>query len=294
MRAARTFPVPAGARRVMVRGAFTVIEVLLALALSSLVLGAAIGLYQVLGASDRASEQQFERAADLAVTQITVRKIMNTLVAGTAEPAPAQPAVAQNDEEEVEAEPEEEGEGGGGQESAPILAQAPAHAPVMFDLWWEEHDGIDGGTVILPTLEVVVSEPPVALRGASERIDEEDLRRVDESLAEEALRRTDRLSESVRGLIEMVGAPDGWRLRWRPIEPAARPFVLASRIASAEDGGPYISWRVLSRDDKVDAWEFFWSATIREEFPLAVQLSFMTTGGETVDWMFETHVTTQE
>ncbi len=278
--------------------AFTVIEVMLALALSSIVVVAAISLYQVLQVSDRTSQARFEHAADLAVTQITLRKIMNTLLAAPAEPAnrmsqPAGEPEPGQDGEEPEPTEDERAEDGeeGEDERAPIEAVPPAGAPAMFDLWWEEYEDERGRPVLLPVLELVVTEPPVALRSAAEKIDEAQLDDVDESLAEEALRRTDRLAESVRGRLECLAAEDGWRLYWRPIDPPARPFMLASGIASHPDGGPDLVWQVLSRNDKVEAWESAWTATLRTEFPLAVRLSFVNEQGRLIDWMFETHVT---
>jgi hypothetical protein len=269
-----------------------------------------VGLYQILGAADRVGHARFERAADMAVSQITIRRILNSLVASPpqppAPPAPAAPPPADEGDEE-EQEEDEEGEESDRAATLPAPDAAPA-SPPMFDLWWQEHallEPIDpddpyapreasSRTVVLPFLEVVLTEPPVALRTASERIDEEALEHVDEVHAEEALRRTDRLAETVRGRIEVVEDPwggEGWMLQWRPTEPPGLPFVLISSIASAPDGSPALAWSALATAEAVDSWADSWTATIPQDFPLAIELQFETLGGERVNWLFEVHVT---
>lgn len=282
--------------------AFTVMEVLLALTLASVVVGASIGLYGILYRSDEIGRTRFERAADLAVAQITLRRIMNTLVAAP----PEDPADAQNDDTQTdegdEDEPEEESEENADEteeeaeeESDGIIVAAPADGSrIMFDLWWQEYDAEDGPPISVPIIEVVLSRPPVALRSSAEQIDEEILEDIDDSLAVEALRRTNRLSESVRGRIEIVAAPEGWRMRWLPIEPRGNPHTLISGIASDESGAPDVVWRALSRDEKVDEWQYDVVATLRTEFPIAVELWCRTNDNQVIAWLFETHVSVTE
>ena len=289
---------------------FTVIELMLALGLSAAVVIAAISLYQVLQASDRHSQARFEETADMAVTQITLRKIMNTLLAAPAVPAnqlPPQTADEPNvDDEGEEGADDATGDADATQQTGAQIAAVPAAGSgVMFDLWWEQYETAAGRPVTLPVLELVVTEPPVELRTAQDRIDERQLENVGDALAEEALRRTDRLAESVRGRLEVVGAEDGWRLYWRPISPPARPFLLLSGIASVTPerayetglaiGDPDIMWLVLPRDEKnVGPWPTECTATLRTEFPLAVRLSVMGERDRLVDWLFETHVSAPE
>lgn len=280
--------------------AFTVMEVLLALTLASVVVGASIGLYGILYRSDEIGRTRFERAADLAVAQITLRRIMNTLVAAPPEdPGNAQandsPTDESDDEEEDENEDNEESDDEASdeadEESDGIIVAAPADGSrIMFDLWWQEYAPDDGPPISVPIIEVVLSRPPVALRSSAEQIDEEILEDIDDSLAVEALRRTNRLSESVRGRIEIVAAPEGWRMRWQPIEPRGNPHTLISGIASDESGSPDVVWRALSRDEKVDEWQYDVAATLRTDFPIAVELWCRTNDNQVIAWLFETHV----
>jgi hypothetical protein len=290
--------------------AFTVIELMLALALSAAVIMAAMSLYQVLQSSDRNSQARFEQAADMAVTQITLRKIFNTLAAAQAVPENRLPDPGEPNLDD------EGGEDNGGNDEATgaedatesdnqqIAAVPAAGYGSMFDLWWEEYETASGRPVTLPIMEIVVTEPPVALRTAQDAIDEGQLKTIDDDLAEEALRRTDRLAESVRGRLEVVGAEDGWRLYWRPIVPPARPFLLLRGIASVTPerayetglaiGDPDILWEVLPRSDELVEWDTSWSGTLRTEFPLAVRLIVMDERGRLIDWLFETHVKAPE
>lgn len=278
-----------------VRG-FTVIEVMLALMLSAVVLAAGLGLYRILHAAERTGEFRFERSADLAVTQMTLRKIMNTLVCAPAQPAQSTTtgngasktqAQGNGDDEEDQTQPGEQ---------AAILAQPAPSTPVMFELRWQDVDDGLGGVTTAPVVELVVSEPPVPITSAVDRPDEQDLSRVDDEHAEEALRLSNRLTETVRGVIEVVPDPTGWRLQWRPINPAGEPYPLVSSIATAEDGGPDLTWETLSRDEKNtdDPWRNVCSARIHGEFPQAVRLVFETTDNEYTDWLFETHDSVQE
>ena len=280
---------------------FTVIEVMLALALSAIVVAAAIGLYKILNVAERKGETRFEHAADLAVTQITLRRIMNTLVC-----APAQPAGNQGPADTpVDTPPETDGasEEGDNEEDAPeptegqaeILAEAAPSAPMMFELWWQEME-LDEGTVAVPMIELVVSEAPVVVESTAGRFEEEDLEKVSDAQAEDALRRANRLTEMVRGVLEVVPDYGGWRLQWRPLEPPGQPYMFISHIATNADGGPELMWEVLSRDEKNtdDPWKDIWAAKIHAEFPQAVRLRFVTTDNEYTDWLFETHDSVQE
>lgn len=287
--------------RALTRRAFTVIELMLALALSAVVIGAAIGLYRILGAAQRVSEERFEQAADLAVTQMTLRRIMNTLVCASSQPVQQPPPGAQDDDNpsDVEGEGAEDEQDESDQEdqqrASAAVEVAPPAAPVMFSLTWVDVSYEDS-EVTVPIIELVVTEPPVPLAAPAQQIDEENLDKVDEAHAEEALRLANRLSESVRGVIEVIPWIDGWRLQWRPIEPAAMPFPLFSNIATNEDGNPALSWRVLDRNEKhtEDPWMYECAAKIHDEFPQAVRLEFDTTNGRRIDWLFETHDTVQE
>lgn len=301
-RGAGTTPRRLRAQRVR---AFTVIELMLALVLAAVVIAAAMGMYKILSASERVSEARFEQAADLAVTQMTLRRIMNTLVCAPAEPANGASDPPPNDEtenaddqddaaQEEDADAQDTDEDQAKEEEAePEVAASGAQ--IMFSLLMVDTE-FDRQTMTLPVIELVVSEPPVELRTPNEQIDEQDIHKTNEADTEEVLRRANRLAESVRGVLEVVPWIDGWRLQWRPIDPPAEPFPLVSNIAPGEDGAPNMMWEVLSRNDKdtADPWKGVWAAKIHAEFPQAVRLRFVTTNNEYTDWLFETHDSVQE
>ncbi len=80
------------------------------------------------------------------------------------------------------------------------------------DSWWEEYETADRRAVTLPIIELVVTQPPVALPTAQDRIDARQLKTIDAAHAEEALRPTDPPSASARGLLAVQGARAGGRL----------------------------------------------------------------------------------
>jgi len=259
----------------MRRRAFTVIELLLALVLAGLVVTAALSIFGLLTSAERVSESQFEAEVEVASTQLFVRRVMQSLLAGADE---GDPAMTDGPRAETD-------------QTTPVT-EAPLRDPAaggraMFEIYFEQ---VEPG-VTAPVVELVLSKAPVqvgALPGQM-RYDAEfdDLEEEDgeadpmqTALFEEQLRRENRLIETVRGRLEVARRGTSFVLQWRPISPAGEPYVLVPNVE-------WLEWSALPRDADADAWSDVWAAYLREDFPMAVRLALWTTDGRHEDWLFE-------
>jgi hypothetical protein len=286
------------------RRGFTVLETLLALTLASMVIASMLGVYQILRTSDRLGAERLEEAADFAVAQNVMRRVMSNLVAarpvdptrlgagggdddaGDEDAAPGDDEAAGADDEEARAaildDAEAAAEGGDGlalpgMEGAIVPTVAPG-TPVMFELMWETFsDGVEAQSV-----EVVVSRPPVRLQ-RRESAGFRDRR----SVMEERLEAAGMIASSVRGRIEVAEYADGWALQWRQLEPPSEPFILLRQIEWAE-------WTILPITREVDDWKDVHAAFLVQDFPAAVRLQVWSASGAHEDWLFEPIVTVQE
>lgn len=248
--------------------AFTVLELMLAMTLALFVVGGVLSVFTLLTRADDLSEEAFEEAVDLSITQEVLRRAMQSLVAGRpAEPAEAPPAEDEGEpaeeEGEDEATPPEQESG----EPTKLPGHEPADQLPHFEL--SEHETTGGA--FLQRLELVVRDSPVAQSWMPSEDDE------DASLLDVAA------TTSVRGAFELIELDAEWALVWVPIDPPGVPEVLVRDLDACR-------WTVLPKTNDGAEWMEAWEARDLREFPVAVRLVLWTRKGGRVDWLFETAV----
>ncbi len=245
----------------MRRPGFTALEVLIATAVSVIVIGGAMALMGFLDRMSRINEQRFNDVVELGVMHETIRRAMQTLVAETpadtplgGDPPPteadeAKAAIAEREASERERESEEE----------PVEVSRP-----RFILSPQIPGSVNPGDP--RRLEIVVLEQPAPSDTA--------------------------LSPTVRGVFELTPRIDGLAFQWRSIDPPGLPVILATRIRE-------LRWTALAKEFVEDrfksgssAWRSDMVAHTPKEFPKALRLELVTMGGSRVDWLFEPAVTT--
>lgn len=276
------------------RPGFTVLELTIALALSSLVLFSAIGVTAMIARTDRVTSRYMNDSANLSQTQFTVRRAMQNLVAARPLPPPAEEG--ELTEEGAEGEPEARTPDapavgndtqsvldsifGGVDDSLPVQAAIPdTSKPPNFELYFEQVLFPPTGEVIfLPRLEVVTSIWPVPRRDIPlSQMDDPDLRR--QELAS-------RIRGTIRGVFELLYLEDGFALVYTPIEPTGESFVLGRGF---ED----VMWEVMPKEAEAGGWQQVGAAYLEDQYPDAVRLRLRTSTGTTADWLFETIVLTE-
>jgi hypothetical protein len=283
-----------------------VLELVFAIALTGLVLGAAFGVFGMLRATDEVTREASSDAVSLAFAQAVIRNAMSDLQAATPISAEEAESLGLTDDpaaeglagvppelrERIESMTAGQLEGaseGVDERLGRMVATADMSEPPFFELWYEEVEG-----VTLPRLRVVVSTPPNEFRrgGASRDLfDDERSRR--RALAA-------RWSGKIRGVFELRWAGRrGWSLVWRPEEPAGEPVALIDGLRALrwevllppldEDGEPV---PLSERADAPAVWEEVHAAYLQRDFPDAVRLIMETRVGTRIDWLFETSVLT--
>lgn len=269
------------------RPGFTAAELLLALALSVVVSGAAISLIGTVTRADSVAQKRFEGEAELQGLYRAVRNLSRSVAArrlpdsSAGGPQPSEsdlaPIIAELREKMTNAgQPftEESLRQQAYDQARANLAQKAASAgderetlEPRFDLRLDASGY--GGAV--PVLEAVVTEPPVPPAWSPESV-------------------RDRMFEAapvVRGVIEGVRAADfekdGWNIQWRQVEPPAEPIVIARRVKGWE-------WTVLPRKKHAkdsQQWAEVASAWYGQDFPRALRMRVLMMTGAAADWLFD-------
>lgn len=264
------------------RGGFTIAELLLSLALASIVAVACLSLLGLLYRADVMAQGRFDDTVGLSQTYRAVRTLTRNI---TAMPVPdpnaslAEPGESEIAAAEAALRRQLEADGKPVQEDS-LRAQALEKArndskqakeqrgderqyvPPRFEIRLEA----SGSGGAMPVLEASLIEAPVP-----PPFDADD----DERAA--ALEAT-----MIRGVIEGVrleGSP-GWGLQWRPTSPPGKPVLIASGLAGWE-------WKALPRAKHGEQWNDVAAAWYDEDYPTAVRLVMLTLNGQQVDWMFE-------
>ncbi len=261
-------------RRIAAAAGFTVLELTLALMLSSVVVMAAISLIGMVHSADQRLAVRLDESVDLALAQGVVRKAMSSLVAAppltdaqAAEPAGEKPAE------------EEKDEGDKARDDMKDLLTAVTRDEKTARALVDQKDELPRfelalflgpGGMSIPRLEVVVLEPPAP-----------------PGYGEETLLEDEVLGQPVRGAFELSEDLDGYFvLTWRQINPARRPVVLLRRLVRCE-------WLALPRERYGGQWVDVDAQYIQERFPVAVRLLLWTAAGTHIDWLFDTAVVTE-
>lgn len=282
-------------RRIRSRSAFTLIEVMLALLLSTVVLGAAMGVLQLLIRSQQIMGDHLDRTVQLTVAQEALRRTMDSLVGGI----PLLPPDESNPEDDLDEDFDDEEREEELRERSLELADRirelvddprladelirQALAPrVQFELFFDE-TRTDG---LYPVLEVVVARSPLP-PGRSLLQTEDEFDAAARTFGELADRpELLRVTGTVRGRFELAWRGDDLVLQWVWMDdPFLEPRVLIRGVT-------WCQWLVMTdkREYRQEPWQEVWAAYLADDFPVAVRLILTTNTGAQVDWLFETSV----
>ncbi len=262
------------------RRAFTLLEIMFALALSGVVIIAAMSLFWMVQSSDRRLAAQFDDQIQFAETQRILRHAIVSLVAAPPETPPPQANTG------LPTDTEQEGE----QEVALELARQAERerfAALVSDLGGDENLissllGNDGSGYAnfelfhelspsgrqLPRLALTLMRPPV-----SPPFEFDDPSPI--AIA----------GDKISGSFDLIEEGETLTLVWQPLDPPGAPTILVRNLIWAE-------WWILPRRRHGLEWIDVYAAYIEERYPVAVRLALWTTAGSHVDWLFETAVTT--
>ena len=276
---------------------FTVAELLVALALSMVVLGGAMGVLVFTSQSARMQGERFDNRVELRVTQLTVRRAMGMMVAGIpAQPEEGEPSDDEEDQgadEPLDSLQEEPGEAAGETSDEPAQENTfqelgsgfdPYLEPDYFELYFEQEPVGSTDIVYLPRMVLMLRESPVGTVGGDAGEDQEPI-------AAGRMWRGgwlgERPTDVVRGAFEVrFNQVHGWTLFWQPIEPEGEATRLLTKLRM-------IRWTVLPRDLESSEWPEVWAAYLSADFPVVVRLMLETEQGLTADWAFEVNVITR-
>lgn len=275
------------------RRGLTLVELMLALALGTIVLGIVLSLLRMLVVVDQRGLARFEQTVDLTIAQRAIGRSMQGLLAAppevplAEEPLPAHADDLDNQVEEALATAAPEGDA----ESALIDAadDSPRDTRARFEIFLEEfNDDID-----LPRFEIVTATPPTnptldpLLDDSYDQAYAEALGLTLEEAQLAALERTYtsayRGAYEVRPILNDAGEPIEWVLQYAPMSPPSRPVVLIRNIEA-------MFWQALPSASLGAEWSDVWVAWERSDFPIAVRLAIALSDGTTIDWVFETSV----
>ncbi len=258
----------------MMRRAFTIIELVTALAMSSFVVLAAFALIGILGRSDGITTRAVDNAMRMTMTHHAVASAMQRLVAATPiteeiDPDELNADETNTDDPDIDSEPPSQSIAAGLSNDLPLeIAVADTSQPPFFEL---QYASSEYGPV--PRLEIVVETPPVGRQQTS-------ISSADQRLS---MLRAEWLG-SVRGAFELHPTSAGWSLIWAPIDPPGDAVELIGGLSQC-------TWEVLTRGD--DGWQPVHAAYLQPDFPVAVRLQFASENGAEADWLFETAIITE-
>lgn len=274
---------PAQSSQVRTRPGFTLLEVMLALALGALVMASALSVFVIVFMSQSRVSARLDDSFELAMSQQVVRRAMGSLLAARPKDPERLPLESDDASEDPDSEDpnaadealaEEDPAGGlaelvqsltGDEELALELAAAEDNTRPNFELYFDDSTGS-----LRQILEVKVMESPVPTgrdTGVQATLDH---------------------FLPVRGVFEVLpDGENGFSLSWRAIEPPGPSFTLARRLARVE-------WYILPRSIHGSGWADVHAAYLQEYYPVAVRLVVWTINGTHTDWLFDTAVTTPD
>lgn len=238
----------------MMRRGFTLLEVMLASSIASVIMLTAIGLMQYASRMDGKLAQRFEDVGELGRARETMRLAMISLVG---EPDPP--------DEPGQARTELSRERFGDESLADRMFEDDDAPPPLFEIGFT----IPGRRAEMDPRKIVMRLKRSPLPGdVSER-------------------------QIVVGAFELVTYPlepyfteegqESWALLWTPLSPRGEPVILA-------EGMRFASWQAL-RDPEPPSNQMTWvdehDARYVDDFPRAVRIEMETWGGTTADWIFE-------
>ncbi len=266
---------------------FTILELMLALALSGIVILAATSLFWLVYRADAGLSIRFDEQIQLASAQRTLRRAMGSFVASRPEDPPATPTPADaGDTPPPEVDPSRPAsrltpqERAARERLATLVTQMGGDEALLNSVLGQEefeHANFELYFVVspegrtLPRLELTLMRQPVKPPSTSASSDEPA--------------RVVVTGDRIRGSFDLIEEGPTMTLFWRPIEPAGEPTPLVENLVWAE-------WWALPRRRYGTEWVDVYAAYIEERFPVAVRLALWTDSGMHTDWLFETAVTT--
>lgn len=253
----------------MNRHAFTLLELLLAMVIGTLVLTGGYALLGSIGRMDAGFSTRLDTTMRLAFVQRTIARATHSVVAA---PSGFDPQVAALNAAEEQAQLE--------------LFDSAQDREEFFELLREQNIADEDVENNDPTRPVPAAPARVRMGHLSE--DEEWEYRGD--AAGEGVRRLELLvsrapfgdqtrGRPVRGAFDLVPVPsraeERWRLQWTPIAPEGKPTILLDELTLAE-------WSITDSEGAFDEFAAY-EAT---DLPWALRVTFWTASGEKVDWMF--------
>lgn len=275
---------------------FTIIELLVSIALASMVTAAVSSIFLLLREANTVTAIAAERSVERARSHATLQRTFASLVA--ASPIRQTEPVEDDDREEGDSpsrvddlalQPDLLGElgvlfdsGSGAGVDARLnatIAAADTSQPPFFELYYESVSAGAMGQVNLPRLAVTVTRLPVDTRTDQEQAMTAKWRGIS------------------RGVFELLFDPEtaGWILAFTPTDPAGKPSVLLRQLRFAEFTvlEPDEEQTELRSDQSQSEWRSLYASYLRQDFPDAVRFYAETQAGQIIDWLFETTVLTE-
>jgi len=233
------------------RRSFTIIETVLAAALSSLVVLGCLGGFMALSRADRSLTARFHEANDLARIQRTMQRAFSTLLM-----APTSPLEEEEENEDAEQQPpvEEVVEEESLEDEVipvPRIVLEADNDPLLLSLLQSSRFAAGGGGSSIATpqrLELVLSAVPIRPPATQSTVWTQALVGVDdldEPISEDeeqytgvrgafVLRPDD--AESMQSIAREVSRDEriGWTLWWQPIDTRSEPARIASGLAACQ------------------------------------------------------------
>ncbi len=253
------------------RRAFTLLELLLAMVVGSMVLAGGYALLTSVSRMDGGFSTRLDTTMRLAFVQRTIARATHSVVAAPDGFDPQQAArVAAEDAARAE-----------------LLAEA-ADREEFFDLLREE--SIEERAETTGTVVELEPVPAARARVRMGHLSEREEWEYRDNAAAEGVRRLELLlartpfgdqsrGAPVRGAFDIVPTPsrrgERWRLQWTPITPGGKPTILLENLTLAE-------WSLTDSEGAFDDFASYEAA----DLPWALRAVFWTEAGEKVDWMF--------
>lgn len=277
----------------MTRRSFTIIETVLAAALSSLVVLGCLGGFMALSRADRSLTARFHEANDLARIQRTMQRAFSTLLMAPSSPLEEEEESADGEEEPPVEEIVEEETLEDEVIPVPRIVLEADNDPLLLSLLQSSRFAAGGGGSSIATpqrLELVLSAVPIRPPATQSTVWTQALVGVDdldEPISEDeeqytgvrgafVLRPDD--AESMQAIAREVSNDEriGWTLWWQPIDTRSEPARIASGLAACQF--------LLYRDRQMTPELLAYSP---EEMPTYIQLEIETLSGLYANYLFE-------
>ena len=284
---------------------FTLLELVLASVIGSVIIVAAIGMFATLDSSERRGATRSDESWQLARLQLVMRRSFGTLVMSSQPDTRESSGISlRNTDDDAEADEVEEDD-----DIGPLrfgLADDPLAGSVP--IWKQRARTLHMGRPrSAQSLEVVLTQAPIrgihnvsgAFRRVSRTTGNQQISRVGDDggfrgvfelrpshridkpgvMGRDAQSRDDRIAE-------LSGQrPQSWTLWWRPVDPTVQVDPLAASADAVVVATNLVrcDWQVF----EVDHWSDQYVAVFATDLPAYVKMQVETTSGLAGEWLFE-------